>query len=1001
MSGSSGARGYLLQALVALLDSLDPGDRWEDVTIEPQDDAEKVDIRWRYSNRKKVVQVKSSKNQIGMADAKRWADELEKSTTADEYELRLIGPPSGEVAGTTRIGKVVLPTPEAENVRAWIERIAHKLDGYLRDQKAPQTIGPEIREFIAEALSNRLLTHSTLGKPLTRSDFDALLQTWTANILNERLSQTPIVLQQSRNAFFYARDHFLQRIRANLDSATEKGTGGVEVLSGLGGVGKTQIAIEYAYRHWTDYSAIFFIDADTEQTLTTGFARVAEQLQLVTSAEHSPRSAATAAKSWFESNNSWLLILDNADDPATLRSFLPSLNGGHCIISSRSNTFDVIGVARPHVVGVLTPDESRDFLLLRTGRTELSNDERNAAHAIGADLDGLPLALEQAGAYITSRQVSFVSYLNTLRKRHLELLERAKPITGDYAKTVATTWSLNFDAVREDSRAASDVLILSAFLYPNDIPFEFLVVSSAELSTAIDTALANVIKDQDFTRVDDLLYPLAKYSLITKDSLDLSYSLHRLVQAAAINELDSDIAADWRRRVIRAIGRAFPEVSFETWPFCSRLFNHAISVLSAARESDLNNEYASSALHRAAHYMEEQGDYRFAHSLFHQAIKSRENTPRQDQGDLGTSLNQFALTLHKLGRYAEAEAQYRRALPLRSAAKGDKDPAVAQTLNNLGLALVEQGRFDEAERSYRDAEHLLLQAGPNEEHTLAVIKSNIAGLLKRKGRLDESESLMREALEIQRRQFGDGHPEVTFTMKNVAHFVFEQGKLDEAMLMMKDIMEWEQKTMGINHPHYAKSLNLMGAIYAKRRQFSEAERVYRRAGDIIFKTNGRHPDLGLIYNNLASLYMEQGQLEKAISYFREAENVYCLTEGTDHVDVQTALVNRANCHGMLGDPWSALECYEAALPIAMRVYGRCSNDVAVIIASSALAENRRGNNEEALRLYADAFAIYQEMGFPKIRDCKVFLNNYAVWLGDMGDTERSGEIREILKSLGD
>ena len=254
---------------------------------------------------------------------------------------------------------------------------------------------------------------------------------------------------------------------------------------------------------------------------------------------------------------------------------------------------------------------------------------------------------------------------------------------------------------------------------------------------------------------------------------------------------------------------------------------------------------------------------------------------------------------------------------------------------------------------------------------------------------------------IHRRILGEDHPSTTFAMKNVAHFIFERGKLDEAMAMLEDIMQREERTIGSEHPHYAQSLTLLGAIHANRKQFVEAEATYRRAGDIIFNANGSTPDIGLIYNNLASLYQEQRQIEKAIEYYRKAEAVFRLTEGSDHVDVVMALVNRAVCHGMLADFGSALHCYKVASPIAERVYGRVSNKVAVIKGMSALAENRSGNDDDARELYAEAFGIYREMGFPKTDDCKVILSNYAVWLRDMGDTDRNREIRKILNSFED
>lgn len=180
MSGQAGARGYLVQALISVLDAVNDS-AWEAITLEPNTDADKVDIAWLFAGRKRVVQVKSSQNAIGVADVRRWARELTDSTQADEYELRLIGPVSAGVTDLRKCGAVQIPTPQPLNADALLEQAAHKLDHYLQNA-GYVPIRPGTRELMVGGLVTKLATFSTRGQRLSRRDFDRLLATWVIEV---------------------------------------------------------------------------------------------------------------------------------------------------------------------------------------------------------------------------------------------------------------------------------------------------------------------------------------------------------------------------------------------------------------------------------------------------------------------------------------------------------------------------------------------------------------------------------------------------------------------------------------------------------------------------------------------------------------------------------------------------------------------------------------------------------------------------------------------------
>lgn len=189
MSGQAGGRGYLVQAVVSVLDALADDHDWVSVAVDPNVALDKVDILWQYPNRRKVVQVKSSQNQINVPDVKAWATELEKSIAADEYEIRLIGPVSDQVSKLGEHGKVKVPTPQPLDLHALRWQAAHQLHRYTHSKKLPAP-SASILELMGDGLITRFSAFAAKGKQIDRAEFDELLSTW----INEIAAKPPQLL---------------------------------------------------------------------------------------------------------------------------------------------------------------------------------------------------------------------------------------------------------------------------------------------------------------------------------------------------------------------------------------------------------------------------------------------------------------------------------------------------------------------------------------------------------------------------------------------------------------------------------------------------------------------------------------------------------------------------------------------------------------------------------------------------------------------------------------
>jgi tetratricopeptide (TPR) repeat protein len=790
---------------------------------------------------------------------------------------------------------------------------------------------------------------------------------------------------------FFGRDDLLSQLHDGFWAATSTYRGRIQVLSGLGGVGKTQVAFEYAHRHQREYKHVLSVNADTQESLDSGLDRIAKALGLKQSGTET--SGAEEALTWLRRNGDWLLIADNADNPLLLAQCIQSLQGGHVLVTSRANAFDILGVAQPLVVRPLGIDEATQFLLFRTGRRSQPLEEAIAARDIASELDGLPLALEQAAAYIVSKQVSFAHYLTAFLAQRLKLIERAKPLTGEYHFTVATTWTLNLISIAEISPAAADVIHLSAILYPDDVPFELFVLGRSSLGARIELALANV--DDDPTVVDELLEPLVRYSLIYKDAARYQFSVHRLVQEVIRNELGDRRLRVKRRRLMQAMAIVFPPAALETWFRCARMLRHAISLVSSATDSDLNCAAAGTVLHRAAHYLEEQGHYLLSLSVYQKAVEIRQAVLGEHDAELGSSVNNLGLAYHRLGKYGMAEPLLRRALSIRENALGPSHPDVAQTLSNLAIVEKELGRLPDAANDLERARQILEAAGEKFEVDLAFVLNNMAAQEHQLGNGKMAEELVLKVLSIRERHLGPAHPQVAASVRDLAVLTGARKDFKAAGSLIQRALRIEASTTGEWHPSYAATLNLLGANFLELGELDKAEAAFRQAINIYDNRNGgmNSPGSFPVLINLCDVFARRGENDKAIACLIDTV-AWCESAlGYDHIDVGTALNNLGyhfTCGGYQDD---ARESYRRCVAIRKKVLGDSHPDVAVVIGNLAVLAALNKEYDEARELFAEADLILQRSGIPvEDAEYQLFLRHYLRFI----DSTETGIDRSLI-----
>lgn len=470
-----------------------------------------------------------------------------------------------------------------------------------------------------------------------------------------------------------------EKVLTDLRQALEKR--GTAALDGLGGVGQTQTAIEYAYRYRQLYRAVFWAEADSRETLLADFVSIAAMLNLASAQAKDQELAVTDVKRWLETNPGWLLILDNADDLPLIQGFLPNQEKGHVLLTTRARA--ATALAERIAVRDMAPEEGALLLLRRAGViakdalfADAGQTDRQVALELSKEMGGLPLALDQAGAFIEETSRSLSEYAGLYASQKASLLAQRGTL-GDHS-SVVVTFSLAFEKVAANSAAAADLLRLCAFLAPDSIPEEIL-------APADQLSFARTIGEA------------SRFSLLDRDAANKTLSIHRLVQIVIKGGMAEADRRTWAERAVRATEKAFPDPEYVNWPLCQKLIAHAQTCAALISEWDLGFVEAANLLNNAARYLVDRALFAEAEPLCQRSLAISEKVLGLDHPDVATSLNNLAALYRSQGKYAEAKPLYKRSLAICEKALGPGHPAVATSLNNLAELYRSQGKHTEAE----------------------------------------------------------------------------------------------------------------------------------------------------------------------------------------------------------------------------------------------------------------------------------------------------------------
>ena len=603
----------------------------------------------------------------------------------------------------------------------------------------------------------------------------------------------------TRNPFFTGREDALAQLNAAFASRQPVALTQPAAITGLGGLGKTQTAVEYAYRHRDRYNAVFWVRAETETGLREGYVEVARLLKLPEAQETEQNRAVAAVRAWLETAKDWLLVLDNADDLPMAKPFLPRQGQGHILLTTRAAA---TGAIKPVKLDKLPPAQGALLLLRRARRVAeeagleaAAPNDRQAALDIAQEVDGLPLALDQAGAYIEEVPSSPALYLGLYRKQGAKLRAEYGEDQREH-DSVARTFSLAFDKAVAADPTVGDLLRVCAFLAPDAIPEQVFTEGAEELGEPLAEAAS------DELAWEKTLREACRYSLLTRDADARALSVHRLVQAVLRDAMSEEERRSWAERAVRAVKRAIPDVSkFENWPQCDQFLPHTLAFARWITEMNVETAEAGRLLNQAAYYLDDRAQYAEAEPLYRRALAILEQALGPEHPDTANSLNNLAGLYQNQGRYGEAEPLLVRALAIREKALGPEHPDTAASLNNLALLYKSRGRSEQAEPLYRRALAIAEKAlGPEHPNTAAGL-NNLALLYKSQGRSEQAEPLYRRALAIAEKALGPEHPQTATSLNNLAGLYNAQGRSEQAEPLYRRALAIMDRTLGPDHPN--------------------------------------------------------------------------------------------------------------------------------------------------------------------------------------------------------
>lgn len=868
------------------------------------------------------------------------------------------------------------------------ERLARALRAY--DRQNTVDLGKDARTHTRDqAPANRArrdAAHAPRGPETTSEGATTMATTQQPTVESARSTQPRIWGNiPPRNPNFTGRVDLLERLRERLQEGTT--TVLPEAIHGMGGVGKTQMAIEYAYRHQSEYDVVWWIPAERPGQIGQALVELAQRLGLGTSAE--ANIAGPAVREALREGrpySRWLLIFDNADSPERVRDYFPTGGSGTILVTSRNRRWSVVGPSLE--VDVFTREESKELLRRSGSPGDLDDAE---ADRLADALGDLPLALEQAAAWRAETGMPVSEYLRLFEDKRSELLEVSPP--PDYQLPVAAAWNVSLDHLETRSLAALRLLQLCSYFAPDPISRSiFSGLGGSSIDPELDRAL------NDPMRLARAIREINRYSLARIDHRTNSIEMHRLVQAVLINRMTPEEQNRMRKGAHTLLAASDPKGPNQSvnWTRYAELYGHVIA--SGAVESD--QPWVRELVMNVAKYLWYWGDHKVAREFMEQAWQTwRQLFGEEDQQ---TRLMAWWLSFVylKVGRYDDASqlvAQlkdvYARTAPadredtredaletlnLEAAVRrvqgdfaagaeldeaaydrarrafGEDDPTTLDRAHNLGVSLRLMGEFQRALELDQHTHALKARLFGRDHQQSLITEASIAVDVRETGDYVGARSLQQAVVDGFRAVFGAGNPSTLGTVRQLGEACRKEGDPVTALVLAREAFDQFTRRYGDTHPEsltaslaLSVALRHNGELEAARDRGEKARERYRR----LFQPE--HPHVLAADIDLAVTLRLSGRAQEAQRLDETA--LESLTErlGAGHPIALACAINLASDLSAQGQSAEARRLGEKTLELCRERLGEDHPTTLVCAANLSLDLVAVGQETEAMALHAD------------------------------------------------
>ncbi|KAJ5707370.1 hypothetical protein N7488_007171 [Penicillium malachiteum] len=862
------------------------------------------------------------------------------------------------------------------------------------------------------------------------------------HLLSERPETPPTPLSTvpfHRDPDFVSRDTLLDQIHEKISVP-----GSRIALVGIGGVGKSQLAIEYCYRlrDQLPETWVFWVHASNAARFEQCFRDIADQAK-IPGRQDPTVNIFHLVESWLQDSKrgNWLLILDNVDDDGFLRQpstisqqglqigqtntsakpllqYLPQSSNGSIIITSRSKevALRIVNHNHEHVLEIepMNRHEALKLLQQKLGRLAETPDIQTLVE----ELEFMPLAIAQAASYIVHREPRFSvsQYLEKFRKSDREATKllhyEAGHVYRDWEakNSILVAWQISFSHVRHTRPSAADLLSLMSFFDPQGISQELLLASRWEKSKSTFNYLQDVAEssreensdsssesNQDHAFTDDI-QTLRDYSFIHMSADSTVFTMHRLVQLTARSWLKTQGQLEqWKERFIHNLRSNFPKGNFENWTRCQALFAHVqCAVVQKPYAVNSLQEWAS-LLHEAASFIWTRGNFDESKRMAEKAMKVRIKLFGPENEETLNSLAMLGLAYSLGGQWKEAEELHVRVIETCKRVLGLEHPSTLTSMANLASTYRNQGRWKEAEELELQAMEIRkLVLGPEHPDTL-ISMANLASTYRDQGRWKEAKELELQVMETRIHVLGIEHPGTLTSMANLALTYWNQGRLKAAEKLGMQVVETRKQVLGLKHPSTLTSMANLASTYWDQGRWKEAEELGMQVVEIRKQVLGpEHPDTLTSMANLASTYGDQGRWKEAEELDVQIMETRKQVLGPKHPSTLTSMANLASTYGDQGRWKEAEDLDVQVMETSKQVLGPNHPETLTSMANLASTYWNQGRWRAAEELGLHVLEIRKQVLGPEHPDTLTSMANLASTYGDQGRWKEAKELELLV-----